>query len=163
MWARGRILLHLFASVVGQLVLIYPGERLMGAALLALNGMYFVFFFRNVRMAHELKSILMQSGDLPEDYDTRDDSSPVGSSYPWIFLGFPVLYVAQFFDAHLWSLVSWVVWFDLLRLMGQFTMVAVVHADLRHKLKMLTDPAYLERVVAAARAQQAREDRRGSG
>jgi hypothetical protein len=116
-----------------------------------------VFFFGNVRMAHQLKALLMSSGDLPEDYDAQDDSSPVGSTYPWIFLVFPVLYVAQFFDVHLWSVVTWILWLDLLRLFVQFLMVAVIHADLRHKLRMLTDPDYLDKVLAAARAQKARE------
>ena len=157
LWDRTRILLQLIASVAGQLLLIYPGERLMGAVLLGLNAVYFVFFFRNVRAADRLQRILVESGDLPEDFDESDDSKPVGGNYPWIFLAFPVLYIAAIFDQSLDSLVMVVVWIDLARLAVQFLMIAVVHADLRHKLKMLTEPEYLEKVLTAARIKKERQ------
>ena len=149
-WARGRILAHLVLSTIGQILLIYPGERLAGAALLALNGAYFVFFFRNVVMAGRLERLLLDSGDL--DGDEPDDSVPMGTSYPWIFLAFPVVYIGAAVDIELALLAAWLVWVDLARLVVQFMLVAVVHANLRHKLKMLTDPEYLAKVVEQARA-----------
>lgn len=157
LWDRPRILIQLIASVAGQLLLIYPGDRLMGAALLGLNAVYFVLFFRNVRATDRLKRILVESGDLPEDFDETDDSRPVGGNYPWIFLAFPVLYVAAIFDHNLDSLVMVVVWIDLARLVVQFLMIAVIHADLRHKLRMLTDPEYLDKVLTAARIEKERK------
>ncbi len=155
-WDRPRILTMLVATAAGQLLLIYPGERLLGAALLGLNAVYFTLFFRNVRAARRLEQLLQESGDLPEDFDEQDDSRPIGGTYPWIFLIFPVLYLGAALDANLDAVVSVAVWVDLARLAIQFLMIAVVHADLRHKLKMLTDPAYLQRVLDAARAEKER-------
>lgn len=159
LWAKGRIIPHLFFSMLGQLLLIYPGERLTAAALLGLNLMYFVFFFRNVSRAEQLKNLLQDAGDLPEDYEETDDSAPVGSSYPWIFLGFPILYLASFFDEQLLGIVAVAIWIDLFRLSIQTFMVAIVHADLRHKVKMLTEPEYLQKVLVAARKQKEKEGR----
>ena len=149
-WARARILTHLVLSTIGQILLIYPGERLAGAALLALNGAYFVLFFRNVVMAGRLERVLLDSGDL--DGDEPDDSVPMGTSYPWIFLAFPVVYIGAVVDVELAYLAAWLVWVDLARLVVQFLLVAVVHANLRHKLKMLTDPEYLAKVIENARS-----------
>jgi hypothetical protein len=146
-WARTRILTHLLASTAGQVLLIYPGEHLVGAALLALNGAYFVLFFRNVAMTGRLEQVLRESGDLPEDFDEQDDSVALGTTYPWIWLTFPVLYLGAVFDGELAWFVGYAVWFDLVRLVLQFLLVAVVHATLRHKLRMLTDPDYLATVV----------------
>jgi len=152
-WARERILPHLVLSTIGQILLVYPGERLVGAALLALNGAYFVLFFRNVVMAGRLERLLLDSGDLDED--APDDSVPMGTSYPWIFLAFPAVYIGGAFDVELAYAAGWLVWADLVRLVVQFLLVAVVHANLRHKLKMLTDPEYLAKVVEQARARGA--------
>jgi len=150
MWARGRILTHLVLSTIGQVLLVYPGEHLAGAALLALNGAYFVLFFRNVGMTRRLERLLLESGDL--DADAEDDSVPMGTSYPWIFLVFPAVYTAGVFDVEMAHAAGWLVWVDLARLAVQFLLVAVVHANLRHKLKMLTDPQYLSKVVQRARS-----------
>ena len=135
--------------MAGQVLLIYPGEHLAGAALLALNAAYFVLFFRNIGTAGRLERVLVDSGDLDED--EPDDSVPMGTSYPWIFLAFPAVYLASPFDPEMASLAGALVWLDLARLSVQFLLVAAVHANLRHKLRMLSDPEYLARVIEAAR------------
>ncbi len=154
-WARTRILTHLFASLAGQVLIIYPGGHLLGAALLSLNGVYFVLFFRSVRAADRLEKVLLESGDLDEG-DADEEVVPMGTSYPWIFLGFPIVYAASVFDVELASIVPYLLWLDLARLAVQFLLMAVVHANLHHRLKMLTDPVYLQKVVDAAKK---REDR----
>ena len=153
-WAHTRILSQLVASLVGQVLLIHPGGHLLGAALLALNGVYFVLFFRSVRAADRLEKVLRESGDLDDDDEGDDEVVPMGTSYPWIFLGFPVVYVASLFDAELAAIVPYVLWFDLARLAVQFLLMAVVHANLHHRLRMLTDHDYLMKVVEATRRRE---------
>jgi len=155
-WAHTRILTHLLASVAGQVLLIFPGGHLLGSALLALNGVYFVLFFRSVRAADRLEVVLRESGDLPEgaDADGEDDVVPMGSSYPWIFLGFPIVYVASVFDAELAAIVPYLLWLDLARLAVQFMLMAMVHANLHHRLRMLTDHDYLMKVVDASKRRE---------
>ncbi len=158
MWDRRRVLTLLIAGVVGQTLLIAPGGRMMGAALLGLTLAHALFFFRNVRLATRLEAVLRESGDLPEDYDESDDSAPMGSAQPWLFLLLPAVYVAGLFDVHLEVLVTAAVWIDLVRLVVQFLMVAVIHADLRHRVRMLTDPAYLQKALEIARSKEGGED-----
>ena len=153
-WAHTRILSQLVASLVGQVLLIHPGGHLLGAALLTLNGVYFVLFFRSVRAADRLEKVLRESGDLDDDDEGDDEVVPMGTSYPWIFLGFPVVYVASLFDAELAAIVPYVLWFDLARLAVQFLLMAVVHANLHHRLRMLTDHDYLMKVVEATRRRE---------
>jgi len=160
MWDRRRVLTLLVCGAVGQTLLIVPGERLMGAALLGLTAAHALFFFRNVRLATRLEQVLRESGDLPEDYDDDGDTSPIGSGQPWALLLLPAIYVAGLFDKHLDVLVSVAIWIDLARLVVQTLMVIFVHADLRHRVKMLTDPAYLQRTIQIAREQEAK---RGKG
>jgi len=66
--------------------------------------------------------------------------------------------VGAVFDGELRWFVGYAVWVDLARLVLQFLLVAVVHANLRHKLRMLTDPDYLAKVVERARQQAERGD-----
>lgn len=164
MWDRRRVLTLLIAGVVGQTLLItLDGPSWwtwMGAALLGLTLAHALFFFRNVRLATRLEAVLRESGDLPDDYDESDDSAPMGSAQPWSLLLLPAVYVAGHFDAHLEVLVTVAIWIDLVRLVVQFLMVAVIHADLRHRVRMLTDPAYLQRALEIARAKESGEDRR---
>ncbi len=153
MWDRPRVLTLLIACVVGQVLLIALDERLMGAVLLGLTLAHALFFFRNVRMATRLEKVLRDSGELGEEFDA-EESSPIGSGQPWAFLLLPVIYVAGLFDDHLDPLVTAAIWFDLVRLVVQFLMVAVIHSDLRHRMRMLSDPAYLRRALEAAKAEE---------
>ena len=162
MWDRRRVTTLLVAGAVGQLTLIVlDGPSLwmwMGAVLLGLTLAHALFFFRNVRLATRLEAVLRESGDLPEDYDESDDSAPMGSAQPWVFLLLPATYVAGHLDVHLEVLVDIAIWIDLVRLVIQFLMVAVIHGDLRHRVRMLTDPAYLHKALEIARSKQAGED-----
>ena len=134
-------------------MIIYPGGHLLGSALLALNGVYFLLFFRSVRAANRLEQVLLESGDLTEEEDD-EEVVPMGTSYPWIFLGFPVVYIAGLFDAELASIVPYLLWLDLARLAVQFLLMAMLHANLHHRLKMLTDPQYLMKVVEASKKRE---------
>lgn len=164
MWDRRRVLTLLIAGIVGQVLLITLDGPVMwvwmGAALLGLTLAHALFFFRNVRLATHLEAVLRESGDLPEDYDESDDSAPMGSAQPWYLLLLPAVYLAGHFDVHLEVLVTVAVWIDLVRLVVQVLMVAVIHADLRHKVRMLTDPVYLQRALEIARAKESGEDPR---
>jgi hypothetical protein len=154
-WARTRILTHLLASLAGQILIIYPGGHLLGSAVLALNGVYFVLFFRSVRAANRLEAVLLESGDLTDEEEDGDDEVvPMGTSYPWIFLGFPIVYVASLFDAELAAIVPYLLWLDLVRLAVQFLLMAMVHANLHHRLRMLTDHDYLMKIVDAAKRRE---------
>ncbi len=156
MWDRRKVLTLLVCSAIGQTLLIVPGERLMGAALLGLTAAYALFFFRNVRLASRLEGVLRDSGDLPDDYDETDDSTPIGAGQPWVLLLLPAIYAAGLFDKYLDPVVTLAVWIDLVRLIVQVLMVVFVHADLRHKVQMLTDPAYLDKAIRIAREQEAK-------
>ena len=154
MWDRRKVLTPLVAGAVGQTLLVVPGDRCVGSVLLGLTIAHALFFFRNVRLATRLEGILRESGDLPPEGESEEDEgAPMGAAQPWALLVLPVVYVASLFDPNLDVLVTAGVVIDAARLVFQFIVVAVVGADLGHRVRMLTDPAYLQRALDRAREQ----------